>query len=323
MELAAISTASGLEEAHWKKESTIDAGLISWTQGEQLYAAAREMLVAAAKASRERRMYHGNASAHVAKSFLSSCLMGQTQVGSFIITAHAPRDRSFHFAEPDELRPVLPGMAAPDSTSGAQIMSWLETALDVTRSCLDAYRKDADIRVFDEAVPQGLSFEFARALGSATRDSESAVKLIRPNSAKIGSTREFSFAPDEASVLESVANRFAQAYEPQEVTLSGEVAVLQHESSTEDRIVRIITEGRGRFRKVRLRLQEDQYIQAIEAHRQDRKLTFTGKLEREGNLNWIYSPRNVRMEEVSEVDDIESATYDEAVLPLWGPGHTR
>lgn len=304
VELATLTAAHALEETHWKKESSYEAGLISWSQGEQLYAAAREMLIASAKAARERRMYHGNASAHVAKAFLSSCLMGQTQVGSFIITAHAPAARKFNFSEADDLRPVLPGLAAPDSTSGEEIMNWFEAALKATRSCLDTYRKNDDIRVFDGAVDEGLSFEFARALSTATRDTESAVTLFRPRQGVASPECEFAFDPDEAPLLERVAKHFAQAYEPEEVKLSGEVAVLQHESSSEDRIVRVITDSGGKFRKVRLRLTPEQYMKAIDAHRLAVKLAFTGKVQREGNLNWVYNPREVYITE-TEIEDVE------------------
>ncbi|RBL99228.1 hypothetical protein C1H84_16215 [Glutamicibacter soli] len=315
VELAALTSTHALEETQWKKESSYEAGLIAWPQGEQLYASAREMLVASAKAAKERRMYHGNASSHVARSFLSSCLMGQTQVGSFIITAHAPAARTFNFSEADDMRPVLPGLPAPASTSGEEIMNWFETALEATRTCLDSYRKDDDIRVFDSAVGEGLSFEFARALSTATRDTESAVSLIRPRPGVRSPEREFTFIPDEAPMLERVASHYAQAYEPEEVTLRGEVAVLQHESNTDDRIVRVITDSGGKYRKVRLRLSPDQYVKAIDAHRQALKLAFTGKVQREGNLNWVYSPRDVQVTEI-QIEDVEGAEATSALEEL-------
>ena len=81
-----------LDSTRWKKETALDAGVIAWDQGEALFLAARSQLVASAKSTREPRRYHGNTSAYVAKRFLESSFMGQTDIGSFIVTAYTPAD---------------------------------------------------------------------------------------------------------------------------------------------------------------------------------------------------------------------------------------
>lgn len=290
-DLIEMSISAELDEAHWKKDTPVAAGLISWNQGQSLYDAARSMLLASAKSTKEARMYHGNASAFVAKRFLDECLMGQTAVGSFIITAHTPADRKFPFSQRAEETPGVHSEAA----SGREIMNKFQSVLELTRECLDEFAKNPSMGVFDEAVPLGLSFEFVRALGEASSDGDSAVEVICGSPSNRQPSKEVTFDAVEAPVLKRVAIRFAQAFEPAEITLVGEVVLLSHVSNSDEHVIRLIADRGSYVSKVRVRLNAEQYESAIEAHATDRKIEVSGRVEREGNVHWIYSPKVVKI----------------------------
>lgn len=311
LELIEMSQEAALDQTQWQKQTTVAAGLIPWSQGELLYASARSMLLASAKSTREQKMYHGNGGAFIAKRFMDDCFMGQTAVGSFIITAHTPADKKFHFTKRSEEEARFATPSQIEATSGGEIMNTFQHALEVTRECLDEYKKRPTLEVFVEGVPYGLSYEFVKALGEAVRDGDAAIEVLRGVS--IASNREhkeFTFDASEAPLLANVSDRFAQAYEPTDVTLIGEVILLSHASSSAERVIRLVADPGSYVRKARVKLDAQQYALALEAHSADQKLSVSGRLEREGNLHWMYSARDVQIVGNVRGDIEEPALFD-------------
>jgi hypothetical protein len=295
LELLKISEAAALEQTHWQKQTSVSAGLIPWDQGEILYASARGMLLASAKSTREPKMYHGNSSAFLAKRFMEECLMGQTAVGSFIITAHTPSDMRFHLSKTSEDNAHIATPNQIQTASGREIMDTFERGLELARECLDQYRTRPNLDVFVEAVPLGLSYEFVKALGETARDGDAAIEVIRGEASRPRAQREFVFDAVEAPILDNVAVRFSQAYEPTDVTLTGDVVVLSHVASSEDRVIRLHTDPGSYVNRARVRLNAKQYALALEAHRSDQRIQISGRLEREGNVYWLYAPNDIRI----------------------------
>ncbi|WP_299167915.1 hypothetical protein [uncultured Arthrobacter sp.] len=304
-----IKETTALDESHWQKETSLDGGLIRWTDGELLYASARSMLIASAKSTREARMYHGNASAFIAKQFIDDCYMGQTAIGSYVITAHTHADKRFHFSRrSEEVASQTPRLA--ESVSGREILQTFERSLDLARRCLDEYRAKPTTDIFVEAVHDGLSYEFIKALGDVTRDGESAIQVVRHSQNLTPSKHEFTFTPVESPILDKVATRFSQAPASQDVTLVGEVVLLSHASATDIRVIRLVIDSGSSVKKARVRLDAEQYRVALEAHSNDAMLQVSGRLEREGNFYWLYDAAGVRV-----VPTEQRISYDN--LPLF------
>lgn len=310
-ELFRVKESAALDESQWQKETPLDAGLIRWNDGELLYASARLMLIASAKSTREARMYHGNASAFIAKQFIDDSFMGQTAIGSYIITAHTQATKKFYLTKrSEEVSVQRPRLA--EAVSGREILNTFERSLDLTRRCLDEYRSKPVTDMFVEAVDEGLSYEFVKALGDVTRNSASGIQVLRytstgPRPVK----REFEFIPAEAQVLDRVAVRFAQAPQSQEVTLVGEVVLLSHASATDVRVIRLVIESGSAAKKARVRLTAEQYRVALEAHASDAMLKVSGRLEREGNFYWLYDAAQV---EVVPNENADRVDYEHGTL---------
>ena len=105
-----VQSSAALNATKWIKETPVSGGLIRWDEGEKLIAAAKGSLAAAAKATKESRRYYGNAANHIAKRFLEESYMGQTEVGSFVVTAYTPSNQRFYFSE------------ASEETAGSQLL---------------------------------------------------------------------------------------------------------------------------------------------------------------------------------------------------------
>ncbi len=292
-----MSTEALLSTTQWSKETALPAGVISWEEGEGLYGSARAQLIASAKSTKEKKRYHGNASAFLAKQFIDSTLMGQTDVGSFIITAYTPTRQRFHVSKHSEdVAWIKPREV--ETVSGAEILNTFERALKAVRSILDESKLAPRAEAFLDAVEEGVSFEFTRALGNFVSGGESSVQITRQvSSPDEPSVVEVAFRPTEASLISRAANLFSQDPEPQEVTLVGEVTFLSREISGHDQLIRLNVESGADIRKARIRLSPDQYEMAMDAHRREASLRVSGLLEKEGNLYWLDNPRDVAVVE--------------------------
>ena len=290
--LLEVKTRAGLESTRWSKETTINAGLIEWEQGETLYKSVRTLLSVSAKSAKQPRSHHGKSSAYVAKRFLDGCLMGQTDIGSYVITAYTPSQQRFYVSRKAEESPASSaGMVELQSLTGSQILNTLENALDAVRSGLDEYRAAPNLEVFSETVARGVSSEFARALGDITRNGETSIEITRNGTGdqSTQSRREIVFQAPEAAVLDSVAVSLASDPEPVDVTLVGEVVVLDRSSADHDRVIRLRVKEGARVRSAKVRLTVDQYAMAMEAHGQDLDLRVSGRLEKDHNAYWLYN----------------------------------
>lgn len=293
-----MRTRALLAATRWKKETVLDAGLISWEQGEGLYACARAQLGASAKAAKEKRRYHGSASSYLAKNFLDNTLMGQTSIGSFVITAYTPSGQHFYTSQRAEEHAHERPQDLWDSerVSGGEILDTFQQALEAVRTNLDEYKRIPRVEPFLEAVSAGVSFEFTRALAKLVEGGDAAVEIERDAMGGQSATSrvEIAFDAVEAPVLTKVMNAFAVDPEPEDVTLVGEVTLLSRELGRGDRVIRLDVSGRGQtHRKARVRLDAEQYEVALEAHRQELPLRVTGSLEREGKIYWMYLAEGV------------------------------
>lgn len=298
---------ASLDATEWRKQTALDGGLIGWEQGEDLFAAARAQLVAAAKSAREPRKYHGNASAHIAHRFIEQALMGQTSVGSYVVTAYTPAQAKFFLTRKAEERASEAGGLWDDSLSGREILDKLSSALKAMRSGLDEYRKSPSLGPFLEAVPDGISYELVKALDLivSTGDTEVAISREEPEGATNLRT-EVAFESSEAPVMRSVAVALAEDAEPADVSIVGEVTLLSRTHDQTDHVIRVDIEHGAEARKARVRLSPEQYDVALEAHRQDVPIRVSGRLEREGHLYWLYDASDVTV--VSDASDSSDAT---------------
>lgn len=294
-----LRAAAMLDAIQWKKQTALEAGLIEWEQGETLHLAARTQLLASSKASREPRRYHGNSSGHVARRFLENTFMRQTAVGSYVITAYTPASQRFYLTRSDERRWRTTGQEVLDTATltGREILNTFESALRALRTGLDDYKARPQVELFLETVQEGVSYEFAKSLSEIVAGGDSAIEITHQKLRQDDKPRrvEVAFDAVESSILNSVATMFAEDPEPQNVTLIGEVTLLSRSSDEPDRLIRLNVEEGADIRKARVRLTAEQYELAMQAHRQESGFKVSGRLERDGNLYWLYDARDVSL----------------------------
>lgn len=317
--LLIVAAAADLDATRWKKETSVDAGLISWTEGESIYSAARDSLVAAARGVRSKRAIQGKSSAFLARRFMEQVFMGQTEVGSFVVTAHIPASRAFHVNEKSERASQIDARKA-ETVSGRAIIDVFEQSISAVREALTAYKKAPRVEVFEELVPEGVSFELVRSLATLTRDGDAAVSIQRGEATT--NIREIEFDAVEAPVLDRVAASFAKVTEPASVRITGEVSLLDSSSSVPAHLIRVDVMSGADARRVRVRLTPEQYDTAVAAYAGKRWLSLSGTLEKDGRDWWLYHVADVAETPAAEGPlGVQQTVFDESSLDEWGlPG---
>jgi len=310
-----VTAAALLDTLQWRKQTLVEGGLIPWPQGEVLVASARAQLSASAKAVRERRRYHGNASGYIAREFVDNSFMGQTGIGSFIITAHTPVDRQFFLTKADEAKASRQPGFIENAVPGRAVVETFENALNALRASLDEYRHKPTLEMFVDTVESGASYEFAKSLSEMTFSGSAAIEIeYHDTSTTTSRSVEIEFNPSEAPILERAAYLMAEPAASEAVAIVGEVVFLKR--SPDDRVISLDVKGGASINKARVHLTAEQYDLAIEAHKDGRWFAVSGSLEREGNINWLYNPENAAISDVQPPQTRSSVSEDQFELDM-------
>ena len=297
------------DEVRFCKEVATVRGSIPWTLGEELFRSAGSALKASAKATIERRPNFGNANYFIANDFMQAVRMGQTQIGSFVVTAYTPPDREF-FEKESQKKEVLRG--GTGAHTGRDVVALMRDVLSITREALDEADRTDRIEQFDEAVQYGLSKEMASALGGLVNQSDGAAVSIdlgrtvdrgsteRPDQSALyelselapsrrAARTEVEFFPQDYPILQKVVLRLGSPVEVEEVTVTGTVEVLTRQVGKLGVIVLNVRSG-SPASKMRVQLPIREYEAALEAHRRERIVRLSGRQERQGNYFWLREP---------------------------------
>lgn len=300
---AAVAAEASLETTQWHKETALPPGLIQWGQGEGLHQHAREQLVASAKATVEKRRYHGNRSSFLANSFLSEAYMGVPEAASYVVTALTPREARFYVSKAALKRADASAgrLLDPEVVTGHDILQTYENALTALRHGLDEYAKAPRIEPLLEAVAAGVSFEMTKSLEEIVVGGDTGISIYRGS--RGSASVELEFRSSEAPILGKASSALVVDESPRRVSIIGEVTLLKRETGSQDRVVRIdVLAGDPHLNKARIRLTAEQYEKAIEAHRSQSALEVSGVIAREGNLYWMYTADSLAVVEPPEIE---------------------
>ncbi|TLP70686.1 hypothetical protein FEF27_12850 [Nesterenkonia sphaerica] len=282
-----------LDEILVRRETPDDTGLISWAGGNSLVQGARELLVASAKATSKPRRRFANAESTIAEDFLAACRMGQTQVGSYVVTALAPTHGSFAASRNNKKTPVF---------RGRDITQTLVNALGASSEAIVEAHSGAGPENFEAYVPNGVSLELLRGLRHVVSDEvESSVTVEVHSDESLfeehrPATQEFVFTPEDAFTLARAEKYFEQAPAPQVREVSGEVVLLKNSALGGEHQIKVRGKLDGVSRTVTVTLSPEQYESALQAHRDQVRLTVRGEMEKKSRRLIIHESNLVRVE---------------------------
>ncbi|MEU3082704.1 hypothetical protein AB0391_08020 [Streptomyces albidoflavus] len=285
------------DEFKFRKESSAPSGFIAWKSGERLVESARRTLVAGAKSYMGPGRHFVNKHGRFAHRYLDQILMGQSAPGSYIITAYAPPNGG------------VPLSGSADSSTFAVPELELASVRDVSRSvvravqatveALDHYRSSGSLSGFETGVIDGISYEMTNAILGIAENSDGADISVEwdpaippPNALD----SHFEFHGSDVDPLGKAATKLAADRSSEITTLTGRVHLLAKKQAGSPGVFGIESLSRGRSKKVRVRLSdEEEYHEAVRAHEEDLALEVSGRLEKEGNLSWLYDATVMRI----------------------------
>lgn len=263
--------------------------------GVELVGKARDMLHAAAcSVKAEQPHYHRDAIPEAA-DYMRRVRLGQTEQRSFVITLLSPVVELQMPAQAVLDRDII----STEDPMARQVTRRLSDALTATQTAVKrANRGDDD--AFRTAIHQGVSANLCEALAGLV-EPVSALDVSMSCARTLPSVMErsrFRFSPTDADILHEAARQYRKRQPPTavpETELAGFVRKLERAEGLTEGTVVLHTKVQGRQRSVKVRLDEAEYHQAIDAHRQNWTAVVAGNLESTANQSRLSNARLVKV----------------------------
>ena len=278
-----------------------DDGSIFLDDGVELVSQAREMLLAAACATRAPQAVYRAGANREAAEYMKQVRLGQTERGSFVVTLMAP--------VPPMLQPMLDDSWTDisDEPYERQVTRCLVRALDASRDAAERAHSGDGARAFEEAVGSGVSANLCDAVGRLIEQSnglEVSVSWARTRPTPERRT-SILFSESDAGTFKEAARTF-RAREPRpDVQLFGSVHKLIRGEHEIEGQVTFKVDMNGRTQSVVSVLDQGNYSVAIRAHEARNPVVVRGDLERIGQ-RWRVTNAAVR-ELASDDDDVDES----------------
>lgn len=267
--------------------ASVSSGRVPMEAGAHLFQLTRDLLLAGACATLQRKRVFTKRKPNEAMNFLNKAQLAPLEVGSFLVTVEVP------------LPPTLQGLFEPEVPYERRAMTLLSEAVGAAHGAASAASGTGDVTPFVEAVSLGVSANLCDSLAgmipATVFDSLEVSFAWSPTRAPSATpqTQPIRFTPDQGAVL-SEAAKLLRASEPEpDFLLQGPVVLLSSTSPTETggevKIAGIVDET---IRRISVALNAKDYGEAVEAHKQERDVTVEGELVQAGHRFALESPRN-------------------------------
>ncbi|MFD3927745.1 hypothetical protein [Streptomyces sp. NPDC058614] len=267
----------------WRDVPTGPVGAAPWTVEEQLRAAARQMLLAGALATRARAGYYGARHRRPAVASLESVLVG-AEPGGRQLTAFVP------------------------VATGRPLAVRLHQALYAAREAIDYQRATGGMEAFDAAVEAGVSRELLEALVALVRGTEGARIAVEWAPAAgvpegcAAPPEPVEFSPGDLPVLREAGARFLREEPSVPVRLTGAVVRMRRSGPRGEGTVRLKVIAGAEVPHVRMTLDEESYRIAGHAHLVGLPVRVHGRLESRGGFRRLTDASGVAPVQVDEAE---------------------
>jgi len=282
-------------------------GTVRLNDGMSLVKRLHNMIEAAACTELDRRVTLPPRRPDEVLNFMQKALLGQTEVGSYVITAHVRIPPDLQMPVFDNLQPSAE--AEPfERRAGLRLMS----ALGALRDAAEESAATGQFEPFGESVKAGVSANLCVAVAGPPENIESPEIAV---SAAWAPVRPLAEAKEESSnsvritsplmpLISEAAVRLRASSPHENVAVTGfpEVLKLERQQELMGEVVlhAIVPELGSGPRKVRVRLPMDQYEQARDAQGEFKSLSVTGNLVRTGNRWALEDPHGFHVVESSD-----------------------
>lgn len=271
-----------------------DGGTIPINDGVLLIAKAKDLLSAAARSLYAKRKQFTRGAPKEAREYLDTLLLGQTEVGSYVVNVIAPAQAA----------PVH-GELATDIPLAQAITASLVAGLGALEKASTTYEEHGDLRAFDEAVLAGASSNMCDALlgFSGERRNRAFEITVTAASSPLFETKpsRFVFGGKHVGALEKATNYYKGDYVLPQRRLFGHITKLSRPKDETSRTITIDALVGDVERKVQVELSGDEYHMAVIAHDESKMVRVDGDVHIKSKSAQLLNPSNFG---VIEPDDL-------------------
>lgn len=267
-----------------------DDGAIPIDAGVRVIQQAREMLLAAACATRSPQPTYRAGANKEATEYMQRVKLGQTEHGSFVVTLLAPVPPSLG---PHQLALDTSWVDYEDEPLERQVTRRLMSSLEAARSAAESILSGAE-SAFENAVPNGVSANLCEALATLIEQSNDLeVSLTwartRPTPEPL---RRVTFSKNDAYLFKEAARTFRLREPKPNSLVYGTVFKLTREHDETEGVVTLKALIDERVQSVAARLDDYNYDLAVSAHREHQPIVLRGDLAR-NKQRWVLKDAEV------------------------------
>lgn len=274
-------------------------GRIPVEAGRRVYAAAREMLLAAACSVIDAKPVFARRKPDEAMRLLDRAKFGQTEIGSFVLTIEC--------GVSPPLQPALvESEVDPDAPLERRAYVRLAHALRAAEEASRESAAAADMQPFRTRTKDGISANLCESI-SEIIDATDAQTLnavfsfASRRSVQQHVPRSATFSADTSAIFREAAKRLRDEATYPATDVLGIVVKLDSQQPASGGVVVVRADVEGTIRHVRVHLDAEHYQQAIVAHGSSSLVRCTGDLSREG-ISWLLrNPRDFTT--ITQIDE--------------------
>ena len=266
------------------KVAESEDGSIGLEDGVNLVGGARDLVLSAACSLGVPKPVYRAGANREARDLLKRMRLGQTDQGSFVVTLLTP-------VVPPPMPVLLPDGDDRNAPIERRMTRRLVEAVTAAHQAVERAAA-GDVGAFEEAVNNGVSANLCEALVRIvepfpTLDVGVSWARTRPVAIPGAVVR---FGQADAALLREAGRSLRERAPRPEVRLHGLVRLLKRTEAEDDGTIRLATEIDGQQQSVVAVLEQADYEQAVQAHKDRSLLVLTGDLERTGQRWRLLSP---------------------------------
>ena len=253
-----------------KSENTKN-GLIPLNEGVRLIENTKEMLTSSFLATKKYKKNYIGPRPQTVNELLDKVELGQTEEGSFVLNIFLPNN----FYE-DETPQLIP----EESFSRKALKIFAEASKELVNKT-NTFNQTGDISVFDESFKLGVSSNLCNSIIeiSANGTNDVNIDIIFNNGLEVDEVVEsVSFSKEVIPTIQRVADYYKKDLSEEDFEIIGYVTKLHQEIEEEDGEISLSCLLDGKLKKVKMVLNEEQYLIAQEAHKNKKLLVCKGTL---------------------------------------------
>lgn len=253
-----------------KSENTKN-GLIPLNEGVRLIENTKEMLTSSFLATKKYKKNYIGPRPQTVNELLDKVELGQTEEGSFVLNIFLPNN----FYE-DETPQLIP----EESFSRKALKIFAEASKELVNKT-NTFNQTGDISVFDDSFKLGVSSNLCNSIIeiSANGTNDVNIDIVFNNGLEVDEVIEsISFTKEVIPTIQKVAEYYKKDLSEEDFEIIGYVTKLHQEIEEEDGEISLSCLLDGKLKKVKMILNEEQYLIAQEAHKNKKLLVCKGTL---------------------------------------------